>query len=69
MLKSNFFRKFWKPFFKLFLNVYTLVISFLLHNNLIHKVWFDLTNERQPKTPGFLDKISEPHGINLSQGQ
>ena len=46
-----------------------LVISFLLHNNLIHKVWFDLTNERQPKTPGFLDKISEPHGINLSQGQ
>ena len=46
-----------------------LVISFLLHDKLIHKVWFDLTNERQPKTQGFLDKISETDGISLSQGQ
>ena len=45
------------------------VISFLLHNNLIHKVWVDLINERQQKTHGFLGKISKSFGINLSRGQ
>ena len=50
-------------------NIYipVLVISFLLHN-LIHKVWVDLINERQPKAQGFLGKISESHEINLSGG-
>ena len=46
-----------------------LVISFLLHNNLIHKVWVDLINKRQHETQGFLGKTSEPHGVNLSQRQ
>ena len=46
-----------------------LVISFLLRNNLIHKVWIDLINERQHKTQGFLGKISESHGTDLSRGQ
>ena len=41
-------------------------ISFLLHNNLIHKVWVNLTNGRQHKTQGFLGKIK--CGINLSRG-
>ena len=51
-------------------NIYipVLVISFLLHN-LIHKVWVDLINKRQPKAQGFLGKISESHEINLSRGQ
>ena len=46
-----------------------LVISFLLHINLIHKIWVDLINERQQETRRFLGKISEAHGINLSRGQ
>ena len=37
----------------------------LFGNNLIHKVWVDLINERQHKTPGFLGKISESRGISL----
>ena len=43
--------------------------SFLLHNNLIHKVWVDLIKGREHRTQGFLGKISESHGINLSWGQ
>ena len=46
-----------------------LFISFLLCNNLIHKVWVDLINERQHKTQGFLGKISASHGINHGRGQ
>ena len=46
-----------------------LVISFLQHNNLIHKVWVDLINERQHKIQGFLGKIREFRGINLTRGQ
>ena len=38
-------------------------------DSLIHKVWVDLVNERQHKTQGFLGKISESHGINLSREQ
>ena len=36
--------------------ILVLVISFLLHNNLIHKVWVDLINERQQNIHGFLGK-------------
>ena len=69
MLKSNFFSKN-KNFRNSILEyMQTLVISFLLHNNLIHKVWVDLINERQHKTQGFLGKISESHETNLSRGQ
>ena len=57
MLNSNFFSKNFCS---------ALVISFLLHNNLIHKVWVHLINEQHH---GFLGKISESHGINLSRGQ
>ena len=72
MLKSNFFSKnkkdnedfskkeykFLKPFFKLFLNIYilVLVISFVPHINLIHKVLVDLINEREQETHGLLSK-------------
>ena len=59
MLKSNFFSK-----NKNFRNTLS-----VLNNNLIHKVWVDLINERQHKTQGFLGKIRESHGINLPQGQ
>ena len=59
MLKSNFFSKN-KNFRNALLEyILTLVISLLLHNNLIHKVWVDLINERQHETQGFLGKISE----------
>ena len=69
MLKSNFFSK--KNFFEtLVWNTYTgLVVSFLLQNNLIHKVWVDLINKRQHRTQCFLGKMSESHGINLFRGQ
>ena len=67
MLKSNFFSK--KKNFRNTLLEYiaALVIWFLLPNNLIHKVWVDLINERQHKTQGFLGKISESYGTNLSR--
>ena len=45
----------------LFLNILALVISFLLRNSLIQKVWVDLINKRQHKTQGFLGKITESH--------
>ena len=66
MLKSSFFSK-KRTLFGIFILV--MVISFLVHNNLIHKVWVDLITERQHKTQGFLDKISQFHGINLTWGQ
>ena len=67
MLKSNFFSKN-KNFQNTLLKyIPTLVISFLLHNNLIHKVWVKLINERKHKTQGFFGKISKSHGTNLSQ--
>ena len=52
MVKSDFFSK--KKTFRNALSEYipALVISFLLHNNLIRKVWVDPINERQHKTPG-----------------
>ena len=68
MLKSNFFskkQKFSKRSFGIY--IWALVVLFLLRNNLIHKVWIDLINERQHKTQGFLGKISESHGINLPE--
>ena len=47
MLKSNFFSRH-KNFGKaVFEYIPALVVSFLLHNNLIHKVWDDMINERQ----------------------
>ena len=57
--------------FSIFWNTYTGLGSFILtlHNNLTHKVWVDLVNERQLKTQSFLGKISKPHGINLSLGK
>ena len=59
-----------KIFETLFLNIYTgLVISLLLDNNSIHKVWVDLINERQHKTRVILRKTSESHGICLSSEQ
>ena len=64
MLKSNFFSK-----DKNTQKYSALAISFLLRDNLIHKVWVDLINEKQQKTRGFLGKISKSHGINLSRGQ
>ena len=69
MLKSNFFSK-----NKNFRNVLVeyipaLVISFLLHNSLIQKVWVYPINERQHETQGFFGKISESHGTTLSRGQ
>ena len=69
MLKSNFFSKN-KKFLESFFGIYipALVISFLLYNNLIHRVWVDLIDERQHKTKGFLGKISKSHGINLFRG-
>ena len=51
------------------LGYFILTTGPLLHNNLFHKVWVDLINERQHKTQGFLGKISESHGINLSWRQ
>ena len=69
MLKSNFLSKN-KNFRNALLEyILTLVISFLPHNNLIHKVWVDLINERQHKTQGFLGKISESYGTNLSRAK
>ena len=69
MLKSNFFNKN-KNFRKALLEyIPALVISFLLHNNLIPKVWVNLINESQHKTRVFWGKISESHGTNLSRGQ
>ena len=69
MLQSNFFSKN-KNFRNALLEyIPALVISFLLRNNLIHKAWVDLINERQHKTQGFLGKISKSHGTNLSWGQ
>ena len=67
--KSNFFSKnknFWNALLEY---IPALVILFLLHNNLIHKVWVDLINERQHKTQDFSGKISESHGKSLSRGQ
>ena len=68
MLKSNFFSK--NKNFRNALLEYTpaLVISMLIHNTLIHKVWVDLINKRQHKTQGFLGKIGETHGTNLPWG-
>ena len=73
MRKSDLFSK-TKIFGTIFLNSFwiyipVLVISFLLHNNLIHNVWVYLLNKRQQRTDGFLDKISESHGMNISRGQ
>ena len=69
ILKSNFFSEN-KNFRNAVLEyVPTLLISFLLHSNLIYKVWVGLTNERQHKTQGFLGKIRQSHGTNLSRGQ
>ena len=62
MFKSNFFSK-----NKKFCSA--LVISFLQHNSLIHKVWVDLINERLHKIQGFLVKIREFRGINLTRWQ
>ena len=70
MLKSSFFRK--QKFSKRSLgisHILTLLILFLLHNNLIRKVWVALINERQHKARGFFGKISESHGINPSRAQ
>ena len=56
MLKSNFFSKnknFRNALFSLEIYILALVTSFLLHNNLIHKVLVDLINERQHKTRFF----------------
>ena len=69
ILKSNFLIKN-KNFRNALLEyIPALVISFLQNNNLIRKVWIDLMNERQHKTQGFLGKISESHGTNLSRRQ
>ena len=59
MLKSNFFSKNKNFRNTLFEYIPALVISFLLHNNLIRKVWVDLKNERQHKTQSFLAKKSK----------
>ena len=69
MLKSNLFNKNKNFRNALLENIPALVISCLLHNNLIRKVWVDLINERQHNTQGFLGKISESHRTNLSQEQ
>ena len=66
MLISNFFSKNKNFRNALLEQIPALVISFLLHNTLIHKIWLDLINERQQKTQGFLGKISESHRTNLS---
>ena len=44
-----------------------LAISFVLHINIVHKVWVGLINERQQKTNGLFGKKNESHGINLSR--
>ena len=52
MHKSNFFSKnqnFRKALLE-YIYIPALVISFLLHNNLSHKVWVDLINEKHNKT-------------------
>ena len=55
LLKSNFFSK-KKKFKTLFLNICTSIgYFFLLHNNLIHKVWVDLINA-EAATEGVLKK-------------
>ena len=69
MLKSNFFSKNKNVRSALLEYISVMIISFLLRNNLIYRVWFDLIHERQHKTQGFLGKMSESHGINLFQGQ
>ena len=46
-LKSNFFNKNKNTLLEYILAL--VIISFLLHNNLIHKVWVGLTNEKQHK--------------------
>ena len=60
-----------EAFFKLFLNIYiyipVLAISFVLHINLIHKVWVDLINERQQEPHILFSKKSKSYGIKLSQ--
>ena len=68
MLKSNFFSK-----NKSFRNSLLEYIHWpwLFHsyyNNLIHKVWVHLINEKQHKTQVLLGKISESHERNLSWG-
>ena len=51
--------------FEIYIYILALVISFLLHNNLIHKAWVGMGNKRQDKTQSFLGKIIEFHGRNL----
>ena len=58
--------KTFQAFFWIYIPI--LVISFLLLDDLICKVWADLINEREIKTQGFLGKISESHEKNLSRG-
>ena len=59
-----------KNFETFFLNIYTGFGYFILvHNGTILKVWVKLINEKQHKTQGYLGKISESHGINVSRGQ
>ena len=43
-----------------------MVISFLLHNNLIHIVWVDLISERQHKAQGFLGNKRIPWNKPIS---
>ena len=53
----------------LFLNKHTGLGYFIIttyQNNLIHKVWVNLINEKQQNIQGFLDKISES---SISRGQ
>ena len=35
-------------------------ISFVLHINIVHKVWVDLINERQQEAHGLLSKKTNP---------
>ena len=66
ILKTNFFSKNKKFRNALLEYIPALVISFLLYNNVIHKVWVNLITERQNKSQNFLGKISESCGTNLS---
>ena len=54
-----------KTISKALFEIPVLVIQFLLHNNLNHKLVVDLINKKQQKTHHFLSKISASHGINL----
>ena len=54
------------------MNIYSiliLVISFVLHINLIHKVWVELIKDRQQETHGLLDKKTKCIEKNLWRGQ